>query len=256
MFPLSFTTFISPDSEKQRQKESDAARAAQVLRLRMEEQARVRQEETRKRSEQEITRARVHEFLKRVDQHIKKNELEEAQREIAQAKEIEPGNLYIRALEERLMHLREPEHLHHNDTTCGEQAMTTEVTIPQTSSAEAKRIAAKVIFQRVDQYIGAKDVAHAREDFKRACEMDPFNLAIVGYQQRIDALERELGRQALEEEGRQRMEERANAGNQQPLRSKRQEEKEWSGSQGTHQSGPSLESILEEIGEIDRKSVV
>lgn len=252
MFPLStvFSTFISSDSDKQRQKESDAARAAQVLRLRMEEHERVRQEEAKKRNEQGNARTRVHEILKRADQHIKRNELEEARDEIARAKEIEPANLYVRAFEERLMHLMAVEQRPYNNTTSGDLPMTTEVTIPKPSSAEAKQIAAKMIFQRVDQYITAKDLIHAKEEFQRAREMDPYNLVIPGYEQRLDALERELGRKMWQEEERQRREGKANVHVQQQARDKRRQEKERTETEESTPNGSLLETILKQVGNL------
>lgn len=252
MLPLStvFSTFMSPDSDKQRQKESDAARAAQVLRMRMEENARARQQETKKRSEQEATRTRVHECLKRADQHIKKKELEAAYGEIARAKEIEPANLYIRAFEERLLQLQGSKHHQQHNATFGDLPMTTEVTIPKPSSAEAKQIAAKVLFQRVDQAIAARNLVQAQEEFKRAREIDPYNLVIPGYQQRLDALERELGRLALQEEQRQRTEEKANARVQQATLNKRQQEEELTGAEEAPPNGSLIEAILKLVGSL------
>ncbi|MBI3111311.1 MAG: hypothetical protein HYZ01_07040 [Ignavibacteriales bacterium] len=252
MFPLStvFSTFISSDSDKQRQKESDAARAAQVLRMRMEENTRARQEETKKRSEQEATRTKVHECLKRADQHIKKNELEAAYGEIARAKEIEPANLYIRAFEERLLQLQGSKHHQQHNATFGDLPMTTEVTIPKPSSAEAKQIAAKVLFQRVDQALAARNLVQAQEEFKRAREMDPYNLVIPGYQQRLDALERELGRLALQEEQRQRTEEKATARVQKTTLNKRQQEEELTEAEETPPNGSLIEAILKLVGSL------
>ncbi len=45
----------------------------------------------------------VSEILKRVDQLIKKGDLERALAEIAHAKEVEPRNAYTLALEERIL---------------------------------------------------------------------------------------------------------------------------------------------------------
>jgi CheY-like chemotaxis protein len=57
------------------------------------------------------TRKITSEILKRVDQFIKKGELDQAQLEIRRAKEIDPRNVYALALEERITFLKsEPVH--------------------------------------------------------------------------------------------------------------------------------------------------
>ena len=48
----------------------------------------------------------VSEILKRVDQLIHKGELDDAQLEILKAKEVDPRNVYIFALEERISVLK------------------------------------------------------------------------------------------------------------------------------------------------------
>ncbi len=122
--------------------------------------------------------------------------------------------------------------------------------VPRPSSAAAKRIAAKVIFRLVDQYITARDLVHAKEEFKRACELDPFNLTITGYQQRLGALERELGRQTLLEEERQRIEGDAHARDQQLARSKRHQKRERFGAEDAPQNESFVETILAHVGEL------
>jgi CheY-like chemotaxis protein len=55
---------------------------------------------------------RVSEILKRVDRLIRAGELDQAIREIIQAKEIDPRNVYIFAYEERLTYLKEEHEKH------------------------------------------------------------------------------------------------------------------------------------------------
>jgi len=61
----------------------------------------------------------VSEVLKRVDQLIRKGELDSAQREIIKAKELDPRNVYALALEERIFGLKTEiecmENMRHND---------------------------------------------------------------------------------------------------------------------------------------------
>jgi len=55
---------------------------------------------------------KVSEILKRVDRLIRAGELDQAIREIIQAKEIDPKNVYIFAYEERLAHLKDEHEKH------------------------------------------------------------------------------------------------------------------------------------------------
>ncbi len=55
----------------------------------------------------EASKKTVSEILKLLDQLIKAGNIEEASREIIRAKEIDPSNPYVRAFEERLVHLKE-----------------------------------------------------------------------------------------------------------------------------------------------------
>jgi CheY-like chemotaxis protein len=58
---------------------------------------------------------KVSEILKRVDRLIRAGELDQAIREIIQAKEIDPRNVYIFAYEERLAHLKDEHEKHIKD---------------------------------------------------------------------------------------------------------------------------------------------
>ncbi|MBM4161573.1 MAG: response regulator [Ignavibacteria bacterium] len=57
---------------------------------------------------------RISEILKRVDRLIRAGEIDQAMREIIQAKEIDPRNVYIFAYAERLSYLKQ-EHDHHQE---------------------------------------------------------------------------------------------------------------------------------------------
>ena len=58
----------------------------------------------------------VSEILKRVDQLIRKGEFDHAQLEIRKAKEIDPRNVYVFALEERISILKADQYLHLEET--------------------------------------------------------------------------------------------------------------------------------------------
>ncbi|MGB2868071.1 MAG: response regulator [Bacteroidota bacterium] len=55
---------------------------------------------------QDDVRKEAGEILRRIDQLIKGGQIDQAIREIIHAKEIDPGNLYVRAYEERLAYLK------------------------------------------------------------------------------------------------------------------------------------------------------
>ena len=58
----------------------------------------------------------VSEILKRVDQLIRKGEFDLAQLEIRKAKEVDPRNVYVFALEERISILKADKYLHLEET--------------------------------------------------------------------------------------------------------------------------------------------
>lgn len=193
MFPLAalITNLTSSETDEQRRKEIDRARAEQVVRMR---------EEERKKNDLVAARARAIEMLKRADQFIKHNKLDQAQSELDRAKVIDPENMYIQAFEERIAHLRKQRQNHGNEQ--GVDKMSTQATISHATSPDAKRIAARLLFHEIDQSIAAKNLEQAKAQFRKAIELDPYNMAITGYQQRLDNLSKELGRQHLQEEKR------------------------------------------------------
>ena len=62
----------------------------------------------------------VSEILKRVDQLIRKGDLEHAQLEITKAKEVDPRNVYALALEERISILK-AEFVHSEETRLNDE---------------------------------------------------------------------------------------------------------------------------------------
>jgi CheY-like chemotaxis protein len=65
---------------------------------------------------------KVSEMLKRVDRLIRSGEIDQAMREIIQAKEIDPKNVYIFAYEERLSYLKEEHERHKEEERTRNQA--------------------------------------------------------------------------------------------------------------------------------------
>lgn len=184
----------SPDAEKQQRKEEESKKAAQILRLRAEED--------KKRLDQNDTRAKVNIILRQTDQLIRSGNLEEAQTELERAKKLDPSNLYIRALEERLAFFKAG-----YETLKDEEAMIKRSAIERTTGSEQKRLTPRDMFQLVDEFIAKRDLPHALEEFHRIKENDPFNLSIPNYQQRVDMLARDLAIEKARAEAKRRAEE-------------------------------------------------
>ncbi len=186
--------FTSPDAEKQHRKEEESKRAAQILRLRAEED--------KKRLDQNDTRAKVNVILRQTDQLIRSGNLKEAQTELERAKKLDSSNLYIRALEERLAFFKAG-----YETLKDDDGMIKHAAIEHTTGSEQKRITPRDLFQLVDEFIAKRDLPHALEEFHRIKENDPFNLSIPNYQQRVDMLARDLAIEKAKAEAKRRAEE-------------------------------------------------
>lgn len=184
----------SPDAEKQQRKEEEGKKAAQILRLRAEED--------KKRLDQNDTRAKVNIILRQTDQLIRSGNLEEAQTELERAKKLDSSNLYIRALEERLAFFKAG-----YETLKDEEAMIKRSAIERATGSEQKRLTPRDMFQLVDEFIAKRDLPHALEEFHRIKENDPFNLSIPNYQQRVDMLARDLAIEKARAEAKRRAEE-------------------------------------------------
>jgi CheY-like chemotaxis protein len=70
----------------------------------------------------------VSEILKRVDQLIRKNDFDHAQLEIKKAKEVDPRNVYVFALEERISILKADKYLHLEETRNNIESILPQVT--------------------------------------------------------------------------------------------------------------------------------
>ena len=85
----------------------------------------------------------ISEILKRVDRLIRAGEIDQAMREIIQAKDIDPRNVYIFAYEERITYLKE-EHEKHKQQ---EQTKKAAEEAARSRDAEAKKRAEEAIRQ-------------------------------------------------------------------------------------------------------------
>ena len=103
---------------------------------------------------------KVSEILKRVDRLIRAGELDQAIREIIQAKEVDPKNVYIFAYEERLSYLREEHEKHIKE----EQTRKAAEEAARQRDEEARRLADEEI-ERLK-----KDEAHRQEELRKQQE--------------------------------------------------------------------------------------
>lgn len=179
------------DSDAQRKKTEDQRRASQVVRMRSEDENRQRAREENTGCDPQEVRAKVIPHLKRADQYIRDKRLDLAAKEVRQAKLIDPLNIYVHAMEERIAYLNEDltrlmaEHDGANPTMARLSPGTKD---PKERTAPPQQES----YHQLDQYLAAKDLEHAEKEFERLRTADNFNLALPGYQQRVDALQRDI----------------------------------------------------------------
>ena len=127
---------------------------------------------------------KVSEILKRVDHLIRAGEIDQAMREIIQAKEIDPKNVYIFAYEERITYLKE-EHEKHQQQ---EQTRRDAEEAASKRDAEARR---KTEDARREQQAARKQETLKQQ---RAAALQPKPVAVEpeGSHRSIEELEKEL----------------------------------------------------------------
>ncbi len=125
---------------------------------------------------------KVSEMLKRVDHLIRAGELDHAIREIIQAKEVDPKNVYIFAYEERLTYLKDEHEKHIND----EQTRKAAEEAARKRDEEARRIAD----EELERLREAE--AHRQEEIRKQQEARKHELKAQENAPPIEELEREL----------------------------------------------------------------
>ena len=127
---------------------------------------------------------KVSEILKRVDRLIRAGEVDQAMREIIQAKEVDPKNVYIFAYEERITYLKE-EHEKHQQQEQTKKA-----------AEEAARKRDSDVQKRADEAFRSQETARRQEVIRQVKALTPPTNtppAVPREDQRpIEELEREL----------------------------------------------------------------
>lgn len=113
------------------------------------------------------TRKKVSEILKRVDNLIKNQQLEQASHEVARAKEIDPKNVYVYAYEERIASLLEELQRRRNDELKRQEQERKRAEELQRQQEEARKYAADEQRRREEEARRAAEEERRRREQQR-----------------------------------------------------------------------------------------
>jgi len=142
---------------------------------------------------------KVSEILKRVDRLIRAGEVDQAMREIIQAKEIDPKNVYIFAYEERITYLKEEHEKHQQQEQtkkAAEEAARKRDYEAQRKAEEAARKRENELKRKAEEALREQEDARRQEVIRQVQALTPSSEAAPEEPKQdrrsIEELEREL----------------------------------------------------------------